>query len=567
MDYTARALRQLAVALCLCAVATAQVPLPGAPDWTSDDADYSTGGAFADLDGDGWLDLCVSNGNDMDLDRNAAYLNRNGTLDDTSAWRSSDTGMFGHCYAGDLDNDGDFDLCVAYLGPDSGRGGLVVRAYRNESGALEPEPWWQAADEHSSFDCCLGDFDLDGDLDVAISAGDIYRNDGDSARVYRNDNGTLDSLPCWTAFDSMPSDAIRFCDIDDDGDLDLFVGQYRKVTMYENHGGTLDSLPCWTARSVGWVLRLAFGDYDRDGFPDLAVASNSQRGGINHVKVFHNDGGTLDTSAAFTMLAGETYSSCVAWGDCNGDGFPELAAGGWWEPVVVFENDSGTLDTDPSWSWQPAVQRRLVCETVLWGDVGNSRLVAATASWDGDGSRSLFSFPVVPLQFLDSVKVDGTTLPPSGWCSDPLVGWLSLAEPPAPGSDNVQAFYRHSTGNDLAVTNWDPQAPSRNHVFLNTDPSGIAGPADSPFPRLAAFPNPAAGAVRISAGPGARGVHKVAIYRQDGSLVRTVEARSGAASWLWDGRDSSGSPTSPGIYFARCAGCHPVKLVRLNGGR
>jgi hypothetical protein len=548
----------LAVSLLVCLPAFASIPLPSVPSWTSNDNDYSTGGAFADIDGDGWLDLLTSNGNDMDMDFNGVYMNNLGTLEVNASWRSSDAGYFGHCYAGDVDNDGDEDLAVSYLGRgDSGE--LTARIYRNEGGTLETAPWWKAADQHSSFDCCLGDVDLDGDLDLAISAGDAYAGETDSVRIYRNNSGAFDTLPFWTAQEGTASDAIRFCDIDNDGDLDLFVGQRRRVSMYRNNNGTLESVPSWVASTgVGWVLRLALADYDGDAFLDLAVASNGQIGDPNSIKVFHNSGGTLDTLAAFTMLGSNRYSSCVAWADVNGDGYADLAAGGWWNPAVVFENHAGLLDTTPTWSWSDP--SHLVCEAIVWGDLTNGHLTGKVDSFNGDGQRKLFSLRQRPVQLLDSVCVDGVRVPAAGYCSDPLVGWVSFASVPPPGTSNVIFFYRYSMAPDLAVTNWD--ASHGNHVFLNTTPVGIAAsPRPQAHASLRAWPNPAARGMTITlSGVRATAEQSMRILDMAGREVRVLN-RNGDR-WSWDGSDNDGRPVATGIYLAEC-GKARLKLVRL----
>lgn len=562
-----RALRSAALLGVFAAVAAGAIPLGSSPSWTSSDNDYSTGGAFADIDTNGWLDYCISNGNDMADDQNSVYFNRNGTLETVASWRSSDRGNFGHCFAGDVDNDGLVDLAVAYLGP-STTGGLFARIYRNTGATLGPAPWWRARDPHSSFDCALGDFDLDGDLDLAISAGDAYANQTDSARIYRNNGGVFDTLPGWTARDGLPSDAVRFADIDNDGDLELFVGQvnnnqnWGKVVMYRNNNGTLEDTPSWTARAgVGWVLRIEFGDYDRDGFLDLAVASNSQTGEPNSIKVYHNNAGRLDTLAAFTMLRNRRYSSCVAWGDANGDGYPELAAGGWWEPVVVFENRSGVLDTTPTWSWSPANPNNLVCEALSWTEVNNDHLQTGVDVFDGNGVRRLFRATRAPMQFLDSVTVAGTRVPFSGFCADPQGAWVSFATPPPAGTGNVRIFYRWSGHCDLGVTNW--VSSYGNHVFLNTTPVALteAGPGTA-TPRLKAWPNPGRGPVRFA---GTLTTEPLLVFAPDGRLVRKLRPANRGA-WLWDGRDATGAAAPPGLYFVRPESSPAgLKLVRLAG--
>ncbi|MGB3480269.1 MAG: hypothetical protein WBB67_14060 [bacterium] len=82
------------------------------------------------------------------------------------------------------------------------------------------------------------------------------------------------------------------------------------------------------------------------------------------------------------------YSTGGAFYDITTDGWIDLAAGGWWEPVVVFENINGTINTTPVWSWNGG--SGLVCETVMWGDVRNHALTAVNEQKSGDGTRKLF---------------------------------------------------------------------------------------------------------------------------------------------------------------------------------
>ncbi len=540
--------------------ASTQIPLPTAPSWSSRDNDYSTGGAFGDIDRNGFLDFCISNGNDMAMDRNTVYFNDNGILEQTASWRSSDSGYFGHSYLGDVNNDGLQDLAVAYLGGYPSGGDYRARIYLNSGSGFNPIPWWCSVDRHTSFDCALGDFDLDGDLDLVISAGDVYGGRGDSARIYRNNNGLFDTLPCWSAGDSVPSDAVRFCDIDNDGDLDLFVGQRGKVTMYRNNDGVLEAMPYWVARQgIGWVLRMEFGDYDRDGFLDLAVASNGQMGDPNSIKVFHNNNGVLDTIAIFTMQRRNRYSSCVAWGDVNGDSYPELAAGGWWEPVVVYANNLGVIDTTPGWQWRPANLNNLVCEALLWTDVGNRHLVGEMESNNGNGRRRLFNLAHRPIQFLDSVLVNGSRLGYGEYCYDPHSGWVSFNRAPDSGTGNVVLFYRYSEYPDLAVTNWD--RTNGNHLFMNTTTAGVKDLSGvSSGAMFEVFPNPSFGPVMIKINTPESKPKRVRIWTQDGRLVyqRLVRDRV----MVWNSKGSNGEFLPGGIYIIDVEGAR-IKLVKL----
>jgi hypothetical protein len=112
---------------------------------------------------------------------------------------------------GDIDNDGDLDLAV--IGPGK------VDIYKNTDNYFE---WKQMISPESSSGgahVCLGDFDHDCDLDLYISGGDVYENDGTGLfmLVLRSDSGLGPSLA------TLDPRGSALGDFDSDGDLDIFI--------------------------------------------------------------------------------------------------------------------------------------------------------------------------------------------------------------------------------------------------------------------------------------------------------------------------------------------------------
>ena len=92
-----------------------QIPYNQTPNWISTDVtSVSTGGMFADINQDGWLDYVVANGNDMARQKVVVYYNNgNGTFATTPNWQSTDIDYHGHLDVGDVNGDGYPDVAVS----------------------------------------------------------------------------------------------------------------------------------------------------------------------------------------------------------------------------------------------------------------------------------------------------------------------------------------------------------------------------------------------------------------------------------------------------------------------
>ncbi|WP_396627218.1 CRTAC1 family protein [Luteitalea sp.] len=141
----------------------------------------------------------------------------------------------------------------------------------------------------------LFDFDNDGDLDIYLVQGAEWAGDtataagaasiaptSPTAKLFRNDlagpSGELrftevtDSAGVGTRAYGMGT---AVGDIDNDGDLDLYVTAYGDNALYRNDGNGRFSDITATARANDprWSTSAAFLDYDRDGFLDLYIGN------------------------------------------------------------------------------------------------------------------------------------------------------------------------------------------------------------------------------------------------------------------------------------------------------
>jgi len=249
---------------------------------------------------------------------------------------------------GDADRDGDADLAV---------GTLFVAGFPSSelwvndgSGGFGVQPAFGAA---FTFALAWGDYDNDGDLDMAVgSFGQnwLFVNDGAGGFTQQSQFGGSRTI------------ARAWADADLDGDLDLAVGNgilglAQQNYLYVNNGdGTFTGVPAF---GQGQTDSVAWGDYDNDGDPDLAVGN----GGFGYEEpnyLYVNNGdGTFTQVAAFGAL--DTAS--VAWADANGDGLLDLAVGNWnaGQSYLYVNNGDGTFTARPAFGSRDT-------NTVAWGD-------------------------------------------------------------------------------------------------------------------------------------------------------------------------------------------------------
>ncbi len=438
------------------------VPYPSTPSFQTVAGYYSTGLYICDIDGNGYKDLIISNGNDMRAEPNHIYLNFSGIPSSTPSWVSSDEQFSGHNTVGDVNGDDRWDMVVAgFSGYSAGWNKQVNVLYLNGFSLPDTSPYW-SSDSGRCFGVSSADINGDGFSDFAFFCGNDYSSDPEPVKLYLSNGSGLDTVPYWLS-DSIYSLGGKFLDVDNDGDLDLFVGIYGgRARLYLNIGDTLERNPSWTSSVIGYANQVAVGDINNDGYIDVVVAN------MGDVHIYMNNSGTL--SATPTVITGVgSYTSAVALGDINGDGYLDLAVGGWWDTLFIFENTGGNISSAPSWSWYSG---GLVSEYIFLADINNDYLIDTSETFIVSSSNQhVFTLRHKPIHGVDTIYINGTPLL-SGFVYSEEDGWVSISRSYLSLYDTVKIAYKYSKSLDMVVSNWEPS--EGNYGFLNQVSAGVS---------------------------------------------------------------------------------------------
>lgn len=157
--------------------------------------------------------------------------------------------------------------------------------------------------------------------------------------------------------------ASQWSDIDQDGDMDLFIvsggnenpknPEMYPLRLYINDGkGNLtrstNAIPSSVLTSAN---KIALGDMDKDGDYDLFVGGRVVPGHYGLIpKSFilqNNNGIFTDVSSQVASISKLGMITDATWSDCNKDGWLDLVIVGDWMPLTIYKNNTGKLDNTP----------------------------------------------------------------------------------------------------------------------------------------------------------------------------------------------------------------------------
>jgi enediyne biosynthesis protein E4 len=233
------------------------------------------------------------------------------------------------------------------------------------------------------------DVDDDGDLDLYVVTGFSVNNDN---VLYRNDAGTLvrvTGVPLVQ--DAADSPCSAWGDYDNDGIVDAFVSNLvaQGGMLFHGTGGgafALDTGAGLTSSALKGT-GCAWGDYDNDGALDLVVSALFGQGNITTAnRLFHNqkDGTFVEVLTGPHVTTTDSHHH-PTWADYDGDGDLDLffATG----PV-------GSTDTDRMYKNLLVETGAATFESITTAPIATEARDSQQLSWidyDNDGDLDLYA--------------------------------------------------------------------------------------------------------------------------------------------------------------------------------
>jgi hypothetical protein len=238
---------------------------------------------------------------------------------------------------GDVNNDGEVDL---FIGGSKGIPAILFLQKKNKfiKGNTKVFERQKASEDAESV---FFDADNDGDLDLYVCSGSIEASRYSANyldRLYINDgrgNFTLSNQLLPTAEGYHSSSTVSVADIDNDGDLDLFVGERSIPNAYGSPGSGFLLINDGTGhfkesslslapefKDLGMITDAVFVDLNNDNYKDLIVV-----GEFMGIQIFENQKGKFSKLKNNKLANLKGWWNTIAIADLDNDGNQDIIVG------------------------------------------------------------------------------------------------------------------------------------------------------------------------------------------------------------------------------------------------
>lgn len=314
-------------------------------------------------------------------------------------------------------------------------------------------------DQNSGAGVCVGDYDDDGNADI------FFTNYDRGSRLYRNLGGWRFrdvSVEAGVTNKGRWCAGATFVDIDNDGDLDLYVCVFNAPNLLyvnQGNGAFKEQARDFGIAFTGASVMMAFADYDRDGRLDGYLLTHRLNAGTDHRlpgnsreafsrSVIRASGGTLQVTPAYSELfelisrgggrteliiagqqdylfhheasgkfsvvntqagiRGNELGLAAAWWDYNGDGFADLYVSNDYKGADrLYRNNGDGTFTDVA---------RMALPHIPWASMGTD-----VADINNDGRMDFIATDMSGTTHARRMMIDGD--------SDRDRWFLNVAEP------------------------------------------------------------------------------------------------------------------------------------------
>jgi tetratricopeptide (TPR) repeat protein len=221
----------------------------------------------------------------------------------------------------DFDNDGLLDVVVSSLDVCD-----PIRFFHNNGDGTFSDRTEQAGllDQLGGLNIVQADYNNDGCMDILVLRGG-WEFPQRKSLLRNNCNGTFTDVTeeSGLAATVTSTQAAAWADVDNDGNLDLFIANEKApAQLFHNRGdGTFEEIgKAAGIDQMGFSKGVAATDYDHDGFVDFYVTNQN---GVNFL--YHNNGNKTFTEVGRQAgVQAPSFSFATWFFDYDNDGWPDL---------------------------------------------------------------------------------------------------------------------------------------------------------------------------------------------------------------------------------------------------